>query len=159
MKDSKPAGKPKNNKWVANREKEWEKVKVRLPGIEGLNRDDWWDVEEHFFRGKPLPPYSRSFQPMDRLVLSWWLAPERVEFADTAASNIKKLRRDFRHFYSSLYDVVALRGGDADYGAMGGIEQDIILFLQRGWNPRKLVDFGDGRLQPCCSEPMDMFGY
>lgn len=155
MKKIPAAWKPKNKKWMAKREQEWEKVKVRLPAIPGLNRDDWWDVEDHFFRGKPLPSGGAEFQFYE-IIVRWWLHPGGL-YPSEIGRDVASVRRAFRQLCTKLSIFVRNKGGDSDYGLMGGREQKIVLFLNRGWDPRELSEFSKGISSPCCSMPYELF--
>lgn len=158
MSVDKKAWKPNNKRWLEKRNKEWEKVRIRLPGIPGIKREQWAIVEDHFFTGTELPKADMAYHWEYKLILQWWLHPVGVDFVQ-CFRNVRGIRSYFQYFCSDLRDVVLAKGGDAEYGLMGGREQEIALFLHRGWDPRIECDFGGGVIAPQSSSCRWLFGH
>lgn len=158
MSVDKRAWKPNNKRWMEERSKEWEKVRIRLPGIPGIKRDQWGIVEDHFFTGAELPKTGRVYHAEFKLILQWWLHPVGVDSVKWYG-RVPGIRNYFQYFCADLHEVVYAKGGDAEYGLMGGREQEIALFLHRGWDPRIECDFGGGEIASQCGSCPWLFSH
>lgn len=149
--------------WMQDRKKSWRKVQQRLPGLKRtIHRNYWKHIKEFYFFGTPFPESHKPFVSSPyRKFLELWLhpidpIPGEVIYKDEF-EKYPSMRSVFSKSYMNIKSVIAEQG-DAEYGAMNGREQLIMLDLQRGVDPERKIDFGSGNLYQAC-QPSIIFSH
>lgn len=147
-----------DEEWMQERRKSWRKVQQRLPGLKDeIHRNYWKHIKEYYFFGNPFPLVHKPFvSSAHRKFLELWLYPIDLVPGETIYEDefdkYPSMRRVFSESYSGIRSAIADQG-DAEYGAMNGREQLIMLDLNRGIDPENRIDFGSGKLHRSCSDP------